>query len=184
MEFPLAVYIEYTYKDSATDINGYPNEVGFWTFSASSYGNGDCRYIELDFNDTIGILGYATDGYHLWGCGNNGGTNFGYNFDLTNYTTYGYLITNDGDNNVSSCAYINGTRINCLNFTTQDSQGAIYGRMPLWFDGYWNNPPYIGPEDTWIRYIKVYTCANWQTQNNPAVSSRSGSTNNGNFWVP
>jgi hypothetical protein len=186
-DYPLGVYIEYTMKDSGTNINGYSNEMAFWTVSNSNYGSGCLpspgNTIELDFNESI-TPSYATYYMHC----PTGGTTIGgnsYGFTISNYTTYGYLITNDGNNNLATCVYINGTRQFCYSATTPDSQGAIYGRMSPWFYASFScGSSCTGTEDTWIKYIKVYTCSNWLVQNNAALSSCSGTANNGNFWVP
>jgi hypothetical protein len=185
--FPLGAYIEMSYKNIGNDISSYSNEITFWTFNTSAYGDGpNCSTLELDFNETIGLPGTATDTTHNEGCSGNyqvGPTD--YYFTLDDYTTYGYLVTNNGNNQVSTCVFVNGVLQFCQAMTTADSAGLIYGRMPVWWSGAWNcNGSCSGPEDTWIQYVKVFTCPNWLVQNNPAESSCSGTMNNGNFWVP
>lgn len=185
--FPLGSYIEMSYMNTGSNISSYANEISFWTFNASAYGDGpNCGNLELDFDETISLPGTATTTTHNEGCAGNyqiGPTD--YYFTLLDYTTYGYLVTNDGNDNVSTCVYVNGSRQFCQDMTTADSQGLIYGRMPVWWMGAWNcNGECSGPNDTWIQYIKVYTCSNWLEQGNPAASSCSGTTYNGNFYVP
>jgi hypothetical protein len=181
--FPLGVYTEIAWRDTGVDVSGgYGNGPAFWTFNYSAYGQGSSCDLELDFDEVLGTT-YGAYNFHV--CGGPSVGTYYYDANLSSYNTYGYLVTNNGNNNIVTCYYVNGTREGCFSATTTDSEGLIYGRMPFWWAAsYACGSSCAGAEDTWIKYIKVYTCPNWLVQGNPAESSCSGSTSNGNFYVP
>jgi hypothetical protein len=181
--FPLGVYVEIDWRDTGVDVGGYGNGPAFWTFNYSGYGQGSQCDLELDF-DEVQSTSWGAYNFHV--CGGPSVGTYGYNASLTSYTTYGYLLTNNGNNQIIACYYVNGTRNGCFNVTTSDAEGLIYGRMPFWWAASYScGGGCAGDEDTWIAYIKVYTCSNWLVQGNPAESSCSGSALDptGSFYV-
>lgn len=199
--YPMGVYIEYVLRDDSQYINGYNDEVNFWTFNLSVYGTGNTglgtcagtgwqygTYIELDFNETTSLPGGAGYTTHDWLCNGTADQNGPYNYSLTlsNYTTYGYLITNDGNNNLATCVYINGTRQFCQTSATTDSQGTIYGRNTLQFTESYNDcnsSVCPNPINTYIKYFKVFTCGQWLNNSTPTNQACSGSASNGSFYT-
>jgi hypothetical protein len=183
--YPDGIYVEISWEGSDPNPNvGYGNGIAFWDFGASAYGSCQAN-TELDFMEQTGT-GNATFNTHNWStnCGNNSPNSYWFSTNVTSYQTYGWLVTNDGNNNLAVCIYLNGMRQSCQSMGLLDSEGEVYERRPMWFAAGDSLGTATGQMDTWIKYIKVYTCPNWLVQNNLAVSSCSGSANNGNFFVP
>lgn len=199
--YPMGVYIQYTMRDTSPYISSYNDEVNFWTYNLSTYGSGDTGvgtcgggnnwqygdYLEIDFNETTTLPGTAGYTSHNWPCNGTGNQNgpYNYSFTLSNYNTYGYLLTNDGKSTYSMCVYMNGTRQFCKISTTPDSAGEILGRMTLQFTESYNDcnaTSCPNSFDTYIKDFKVLTCGNWLSTSG-AAQACSGTSFNGNFYT-
>jgi hypothetical protein len=89
------------------------------------------------------------------------------NFDPTITHTYGNLITTDGNQAMSVCYYIDGTKLGCDNYTSitpavtplQARETLIMVLGPESF----SPTVFNGPQDVLIQYVRVFSCGNWNS---------------------
>jgi hypothetical protein len=179
-------YIETTYKDSLNNSVEAYNGMELFNFGISNYSSSCEGTTELDFMETDGAnTGYVAAHSDSANCGSSQPVGYTVSANTTGYTTVGALVTNNGTNDVRICQYVNGTRTGCNDVPMVDSEGQVYERRPILFKaGYTCTSGTCPQADSWIKYVKVYSCSNWQSST-PTQSVCSGSTLNGTgFYVP
>jgi hypothetical protein len=162
-DFPNAYY-EIVYRVTPTVANSY---TGFYTWSQAA-AKGGSGPIEWDHIETYGT---AVNGYdaaiHNWG-NNNIGSNFIWQttsklpagYDPTKYHTYAGRITSDGST-MSICSYVDNVFIACQN---PQAVGAEFNqRNFLVAQIGQNNGSTPQQTDMFVKSIRVWSCANWQT---------------------
>jgi hypothetical protein len=91
------------------------------------------------------------------------------NFDPSIYHTYGELVTTDGNQAMSQCAYLDGVKLGCQNFTgVTPATKTWQAREQLVIElGPGNGSPNVfnGPADVFIKYIRVFSCSTWNAAN-------------------
>jgi hypothetical protein len=193
--FPSAVYFEWKGRvtsQSMASYNGSTNGSGgsgqFLLFGPFLYGDtaattaGD-HFCEQDFDEFYANPNAVAPGVINAFCsGSIGGpvpsamqqcTTRCSNFDPTVMHVYGYLATTDGNQKLSVCTYVDGSKLGCSNMTRISPATTSFTTLQQMILelGPENTAPnsFHGPQDALVQYLRIFTCANW---------NQSGSTSN------
>jgi hypothetical protein len=143
---------------AATNPNHVP--VGaFWTWGTES-SRGRASPIEWDFVEFYDDPGCCGGSIHNWGNNNDPSQSIWVvpaGFDPTVYHTYGFRITSDGSTQIEGCGYLDGKLMGCIDAKATTTEFNLRNYVVI------QNGGTTSVSDLYIKYVRVWSCANWQT---------------------
>jgi hypothetical protein len=198
--YPTNAYFEATYRIDYDPPGCCANPAGYWSYIYQFPG------IEVDFGEiySSGKMDSATPTYSgAAGC--NTSLAYGcypwiYNtvpWDMTQYHTYGSLVTTDGANSMWICGYVDGSLINgsgggdtnCVEYNTAPASAWQGYRYPLlWGISQGTYSGTMPTANIWYKDARIWSCPAW-TPTVPAecygarfVGSGTPGDGTANYW--
>jgi hypothetical protein len=185
--YPTGEYVEWRGRVTTQTTKSYNNSGGqFLAWGAFRYApsskSGTAPFIEWDWSEfyfnPIGIAAGSPPGSNMSGvsspvptsmqqCPTNCTT-----FDPTVMHTYGFLVTTDGNQAMSQCTYIDGTKLGCQNFISVSPARTTFQMLEQLIlelgPEHGTVPNFSGPQDVLIEYVRVFTCSTWNSSGSPS----------------
>jgi hypothetical protein len=174
--FPNETYIEMTFRTTSQSLvqngSGPFGSIDWFWESLRGETPPPPSWVEIDFLEIVNTPHSSPN----WGGGlldwqpnpNYGPVTYG-TTDLTQYHTLGVLVTSDESSNIYKCTFMDGSFIGCINQAQGEPRNYVQhnNAVTVWLG--WPGTNYTSPVQVYIKSIKIWECANYQTTGCPGT---------------